>query len=93
MLVRNDAGKCDIYEMKARKAEPLNLYQLRMYWDGLVLSGVQPTRGTLLAASYTDNLVQMVAMMNELPTPCFPDGSPSAKYNFTIATHAEKHLV
>ena len=93
VLVRNDAGKCDIYEMKARKAEPLNLYQLRMYWDGLVLSGVQPTRGTLLAASYTDNLVQMVAMMNELPTPCFPDGSPSAKYNFTIATHAEKHLV
>ena len=92
VLVSNDAGKCDIYEMKARKAEPLNLYQLKMYWDGLVLSGVQPTRGTLLAASYSDTMVQMAALMNQLPPPAFPDGRPSAQYNFTIATHAEKHL-
>lgn len=93
VVVSNHAGKCDIYEMKARKAEPLNLYQLRMYWDGLVLAGIQPTRGTLLAASYTDTLVQMVALMNQLPPPAFPDGRPSAKYNFTIATHTEKNLV
>ena len=32
-------GKCDIYELKTRKAEPQDLYQLRMYWDGLVLEG------------------------------------------------------
>ena len=92
VVVSNETGKCDIYELKARKAEPLNLYQLRMYWDGLVLSGVQPTRGTLLAASYSDTLVQMAALMNELPPPAFPDGTPSAKYNFTIASHADKHL-
>ena len=92
VLVSNDTGKCDIYEMKARKAEPLNLYQLRMYWDGLVLAGIQPTRGTLLAASYSDTLVKMAALMNELPPPAFPDGTPSAKYNFTIATHADKSL-
>ena len=63
-----------------------------MYWDGLVLSGVQPTRGMLLAASYSDTLVQMASLMNELPTPSFPDGTPSAKYNFTTASHADKHL-
>ena len=86
-------GKYDIYELKVRKAEPQDLYQLRMYWDGLVLSGVQPTRGTLLADSYTDNLKKMLQMVNELPAPSFPDGSPSAKYCFTLATLKEKLLV
>ena len=42
---RNKSGKCVLYELKAGKGEPLDLYQLRMYWDGLILDGVQPTQG------------------------------------------------
>ena len=83
VVVSNHAGKFDIYELKARKADPQDLYQLRMYWDGLVLSGVQPTRGTLVAPSYSDNLQKMLQMVNELPPPNFPDG-PS---EFEILLH------
>ena len=86
-------GKLDIYELKARKAEPKNLYQLRMYWDGLVLEGIQPTRGILLANGYSDSLQEMVRILNTLPTPNFPDGRPSAPYNFSLATHKDKQLL
>ena len=53
-------------------------------------SGEQPTR--LLAASYSDTMVQMASLMKALPPPAFPDGTPSVQYNFTIASHADKHL-
>ncbi|OUN80364.1 hypothetical protein, partial [Gemmiger sp. An50] len=86
-------GKCDIYELKTRKAEPKDLYQLRMYWDGLVLEGIQPTRGILLTNGYSDRLQEMVRILNTLPTPSFPDGRPSAPYNFSLATHKEKQLL
>ena len=89
---RNDSGKCDIYELKAGKGEPQDLYQMRMYWDGLVLNGVQPTRGVLLAAGFAEHMAAMISLLNALPTPPFPDGSPSARYNFSLATHEEKQL-
>ena len=90
---KGENGKCDIYELKAHKAEPKDLYQLRMYWDGLVLEGTQPTRGILLAAKHTDSLHEMVRILNTLPTPHFPDGSPSQPYRFVLATYGEKQLL
>ena len=93
VVARNKSGKCDIYELKAGKGEPQDFYQLRMYWDGLVLSGVQPTRGVLLAAGFAEHMAAMVPLLNALPAPLFPDGTPSAPYNFSLATHAEKRLV
>lgn len=92
-VVNKSESKCDIYELKAHKAEPKDLYQLRMYRDGLVLEGTQPTRGILLAAKHTDSLNEMVKLLNTLPTPYFPDGRPSAPYNFSLATHKEKQLL
>ena len=85
-------GKCDIYELKTRKAEPQDLYQLRMYWDVLVLEGIQPTRGILLTAKYNDAIREMAEQMNSLPTPNLPDGTPSEPYRFLLATHQEKEL-
>lgn len=85
-------GKYDIYELKTRKAEPQDLYQLKMYWDGLVLEGVQPTRGVLLTPKYSDSIQKMLDSMNKLPTPHMPGGSPSQPYHFLIATHQEKAL-
>ncbi|HJA25459.1 MAG TPA: ATP-binding protein [Candidatus Fournierella merdigallinarum] len=93
VIGRDKSGKCDIYEIKAGKGESLDLYQLRMYWDGLVLSGVQPTRGVLLAAGFAEHMASILPLLNALPTPLFPDGTPSAPYNFSLATHAEKQLV
>lgn len=85
-------GNLEIYEMKTDKAKPLNLYQLKMYWDGLVLEGKQPTCGTLLVKSYNSAIAEMAAKMNLMPPPLMPDGTPSKPYNFHIATHVEKHL-
>ena len=76
----------------AGRAEPQNLYQLKMYWDGLVLQGRQPTHGTLLVQNYSSDLKLMLDQMNRLPPPLTRDGRPSAPYALDIATHAEKHL-
>ena len=85
--------KYDIYELKAHKAEPQDLYQLKMYWDGLVLEGIQPTRGFLLVSEYSDAIQKMANAMNTLPTPHLPDGTPSQPYHLLLATHTEKELI
>ena len=87
---RNDnIGKYDIYELKARKADAQDLMQLRMYWDGLVVQGIQPTMGMLMASGFSDNLQEMLNEVNKLPTPCFPDGTQSKTYNLKMATFTE----
>lgn len=85
-------GKVDIYELKIGKAEPIGLYQLKMYWDGLVMSGVQPTSATLLVKDYCSDMIEMARMMNSMPPPLLPDGTQSTPYNFKLATHDEKKL-
>ena len=92
--VRAENGdKCVLYEVKIHKATPQDLYQLKMYWDGLVVEGRQPTEAVLLASSFSDNLNGMLNVMNQMPAPYLPSGAPSAPYNLKIATLKEKHLV
>lgn len=91
-ILREDRGALEIYEMKVGKGEPLHLYQLKMYWDGMVLAGMQPTEATLIVKEYRSTLEQMVQLMNTMNPPDFPDGTPSEPYNFVLARHAEKHL-
>lgn len=86
-------GPMMIYELKTKKGEPLNLYQMVMYWDGLVHCGNQPTEATLIVSSYSSDLAQMAQQINESHTPPrFPDGSASKPYCLKIATFADKHL-
>lgn len=91
-MVAQAPGKLDLYELKAGKAEPQHLYQLKMYWDGMVLEGRQPTRGLLLAQRCGADMRLMLDEMNRLPPPLAKDGRPSAPYTLEISTHAEKHL-
>lgn len=93
VVAHNDSGKYEIYELKAGKGDSQNLTQLRMYWDGLVLEGIQPTKGVLLVKDYETDLAEMCRLLNKLPTPLFPDGTQSAPYNLILATHSEKQLV
>lgn len=58
-----------LYETKVGNAQPLNLYQLRMYWDGLVLEGQEPTEAILVVADYSDTHSQMRARINEMSDP------------------------
>ena len=63
---------------KAGRAEPQNLYQLKMYRDGLVLQGCQPTHGTLLVQHYSSDLKLMLDQMNRLPPPASGRGADGA---------------
>ena len=82
-----------IYEMKVKKGEPIHLYQLLMYWDGLVHTGRQPTQAILIVPQYTEDLAQTAKMINETHTPPkLPDGSDGLPYNLQIAKFSEKEL-
>lgn len=91
-----DAGTDDslvIYEMKVKKGEPQHLYQLLMYWDGLVHTGRQPTQAVLIVPHYTEDLAQMAEMINKTHTPpLLPDGRAGHPYNLQIATLDDKNL-
>ena len=80
-----------IYEMKVKKGEPIHLYQLLMYWDGLVHTGRQPTQAILIVPQYTEDLAQTAKMINETHTPPkLPDGSDGLPYNLQIAKFSRK---
>ena len=85
-----------IYELKVGKATPLHLYQLKMYWDGLVLQGIQPTKGILLVESYKSTIKSMAQDMSKFLSPPMikmgEEMKPSGRYNFSVETHSERGL-
>ena len=87
------ADKRVIYELKATKGEPLHLYQLKMYWDGLVLDGVQPTEAVLIVPKYTSDLARMAELINDrLTPPALPDGAPQSALPHQAGHPREKCL-
>ena len=84
---KTSAGQVVIYELKVGSATALNLYQLKMYWDGLVKSGEQPKEAILLAENFSTTVEEMVNLMNELSP---PDGTN--KYNFKVEKLEDKQL-
>lgn len=86
-------GSITIYEIKIGTGTPINLYQLKMYWDGLVINGKQPKEAILLVEDYRSNLKEMADMMNSsLNPPDFSSNQMSSKYNFVIKKHSEVGL-
>ncbi len=84
----HDSPKITIYELKTGPGEPINLYQLKMYWDGLVLEKKYPSSAVLICEKYDPKLKNMADQIN-LMTPQ-EGGLP---YNFSIATIAETDLI
>ena len=62
-------GKIIIYELKVGSGAPIHLYQLKMYWDGLVLQGKFPQQAILIVDEFSTVLEEMANMMNELTPP------------------------
>lgn len=86
---RTSSGKIIIYELKVGTGAPIHLYQLKMYWDGLVLDKKeQPSEAILLVEEFPSNLEVMANMMNKLPVP--PNSKP---YNFKIERLSDKGLI
>lgn len=57
-------GELIIYETKAGKAHPIDVYQLRMYWDGFVEDGRQPTRAYLVSHNKTTGVPTVIKVIN-----------------------------
>lgn len=85
---RTPADKVIIYEVKVGTGQPIHLYQLKMYWDGLVLNGEQPKEGVLLVEDFSTSLEEMANLMNQKLSP--PTGSEP--YDFKIEKHEDKGL-
>ena len=80
-------GNVLIYELKVGQAAPLNLYQLKMYWDGLVFEGEQPKEAILLVEDYSNVVEEMANLMNTLQPP-----KETKPYNFKLEKHKDKGL-
>lgn len=85
---KSESGQLTIYEIKVGTGSPINLYQLKMYWDGLVLDKKEsPNEAILICEDFSGNLELMANMMNKLPTP--PNSNP---YNFKLTKRKDLGL-
>ena len=82
-----------LYELKVGSAAPIYLYQLKMYWDGLIIQGEQPDEAILLVEDYNSNIEEMANKMNGLTPPDMPNGKPSKPYNFKLTKYSEVNLL
>jgi hypothetical protein len=85
---KHDTGEVIIYELKAGKAAPIDLYQLKMYWDGLVNNGNTPSTAILICESFDSKISDMANKINLMKP---QDGSKP--YKFSIQTIEELELI
>jgi len=55
-----------IYEGKKDRTSVQDVYQLKMYWDGCILDGIQPTEGILIAAQHPESVVTLLGHVNKM---------------------------
>ena len=55
-----------IYEGKIDATTSKDVYQLRMYWDGLVYDGITPRKGYLLAKEHPDSVLELIGIVNTM---------------------------
>jgi len=84
-------NKIIIYEVKTGTGSPIHLYQLKMYWDGLVMEGKQAHEAVLLVEDFHTNLEEMANMMNAMTPPKY-EGQDTRPYNFRIEKLRDKGL-
>lgn len=64
-LYQSYMNKIHIYEGKTVTTTPKDVYQLLMYWDGLVMDEVPVDKGILIAASHPESVRAIVNLKNE----------------------------
>lgn len=55
-----------IYEGKKETTSSKDVYQLRMYWDGLVYDGIKPDKGILVAYNHPDSVKSLLQIVNTM---------------------------
>lgn len=48
-IVQTIGSKAVIYEVKSRELDPVDVYQLVMYWDAMIVDGTRPFAGKLVS--------------------------------------------
>lgn len=77
-LVQNN--EVIVYEGKKDKTTPQDVYQLMMYWDGLVYDGINPKLGILIASEHPNSVAEIVSLVNSRKD------DNSNNYNFIMKT-------
>lgn len=75
-----------VYEAKKAGSRALDVYQLRMYWDGCALDGQPITQGMLIARRHCPEVEALVEKMNSFTD---PTGRP---YQFLLTTWEEEGI-
>jgi len=83
-----DTKEITIYEVKTDSATTLNVYQLKMYWEGLIEKGESPYEAVLVCLDYSSNIEELIKIINKTSPKI---GSPN--FNFKLATLTEKGLL
>ena len=65
-LYENCIGQTTIYEGKKDKTSSKDVYQLRMYWDGLVYDKVPVNKGVLVAKEHPDSVYELLKVVNSM---------------------------
>lgn len=91
MKLRIDLYHCSnnyvtIYEGKKLKTSPKDVYQLRMYWDGLVYENMRPNKGILIGNSHPDSVQRMIEFVNKMKD------ANGNNYNFELITWDDKGI-
>jgi hypothetical protein len=69
-----------IYEGKKLNTTVQDVHQLRMYWDGCIIDGVNPNKGILIASNHPESVVHMINHINGLKA------GNGVNYNFELKT-------
>lgn len=83
-LFTSDGNSVAIYEGKVNCSHCIDIYQLRMYWDGCILDGIPVNEGILVAKTHSDEVLKLLQFVNTLTG---PDGR---NYNFRTSTWTEE---
>lgn len=75
-----------IYEGKKDDADILSVYQLMMYWDGLVSDGIKPDKGILIASYFSSGVKKIISQINTLKD------ENENYYNFTTKTWKDEGI-
>lgn len=85
-LYQSFQNKTTIYEGKKDQTTPQDVYQLLMYWDGLVMDNVPVHEAVLIAAKHPESVKALVNLKNE------SQDKNGDNYNITLKTWNEESI-
>lgn len=79
-------NKVTIYEGKVKKTKAVDVYQLKMYWDGCIQDGVPAEEGVLIGECHSAETINLIQYINRMTG---PDGR---RYNFRATTWKDEGI-